>query len=153
MKKNYQKGFTLIELMIVIAILGILAAIAIPAYQDYSIRAKISEALVAAAPFKVAIGTYYETKSIFPVNRTQSGQGDIVTDYISGVTITTAGAVSIDINENETGVSSQTSDEMFLILEPVLRTGAIDWNCYASNTEDGSGNYINLIRFVPSGCR
>ena len=153
MKKNVQKGFTLIELMIVIAILGILASIAITAYQDYSIRARIGEALVATAPFKVALGTYFETTSRLPTSRTQSGQGNIITKYIEGVTITAAGIISIDIDEDETGVRSQTVDNMFLILEPVLQPGAIDWQCYASNVEDGSGDDINLSRFIPSGCR
>ena len=153
MKKSDQKGFTLIELMIVIAILGILASIAIPAYQDYSIRAKVSEALVTAAPYKVALGTYYEVNARFPSSRTESGQGDIVTDYVTGITVTAAGLISIAIDEDETGISSQTTDEMFLILEPTLRTGAIAWNCYARTAEDGSGNNINLSRFVPSGCR
>ena len=152
MKKDDQKGFTLIELMIVIAILGILASIAIPAYQDYSIRAKISEALVATAPFKVAFGTYYETTTNLPTNRSQSGQENITTKYITGVTIID-GFISIDINEGTTGVLGQTSDDMYLILEPVIGTGAIDWKCYASNAENGSGDDINLSRFVPSGCR
>ena len=151
--KNYgQKGFTLIELMIVIAILGILAAIAIPAYQGFSIRAKISEALVVSAPFKVAFGTYYETTSNRPANRTLAGQGDIISKYITGVTIID-GTISIDIDEVTTCIIAETSDDMYLILEPILGTGAIDWNCYASNAEDGSGNDINLYRYVPSGCR
>ena len=153
MKNNHQKGFTLIELMIVIAILGILASIAISAYQDYSIRAKVSEALVAAAPFKIAFGTYYETTSSLPTNRSEAGQGDIITKYITGVTITAGGIISIDIDEGTTGILAQTSDDMYLILQPIIGTGAIDWNCYANNAEDGSGDDINLSRFVPSGCR
>lgn len=130
-----------------------LASIAIPAYQDYSIRAKISESLVAAAPFKVAVGTFYETNSDLPRSRTESGQGNIITRYIEEVTITAAGFISININEDETGVSGQTADNMFVIVEPVLKTGAIAWKCYADNAVDGSGDNINLIRFIPSSCR
>lgn len=147
-----QTGFTLIELMIVIAILGILASIAIAAYQDYSIRAKVSEALVQTAPLKTAIGTHYWATSTFPANRSEAGQGNIVTKYITEITIIN-GTISVDVDEIETGISSQTSDSMFLIIEPVPVLGAITWNCYPNNAIDGSGDDINLSRFVPAGCR
>jgi len=152
-----QTGFTLIELMIVIAILGILASIAISAYQDYTIRSKVSEASQVMAPFTTAVGTYYWTNSAFPANRTASGQENVSTKYVSGITITSAGIltgiISVDINENATGVSSQTSDSMYLILTPEITQGAIDWVCSVSNTVDGTGDNLNLSRFVPTNCR
>ena len=72
MKRN-QAGFTLIELMIVIAILGILAAIAIPAYQDYSVRAKVSEAINVASPAKLAVAEFLSSEGTWPANRTEAG--------------------------------------------------------------------------------
>ena len=85
--KRTQAGFTLIELMIVIAILGILAAIAIPAYQDYSIRAKISEAINTASPAKLAVSEYYQSEGALPTNRTEAGTSDVVTNFVNELTV------------------------------------------------------------------
>ena len=68
-----QQGFTLIELMIVVAIIGILAAIAIPAYQDYTIRAKVTEAMGLASSAKTSVSEYRLSQSAFPANATQAG--------------------------------------------------------------------------------
>ncbi|MGZ5033842.1 MAG: pilin, partial [Usitatibacter sp.] len=68
--KKVQQGFTLIELMIVVAIIGILAAIAIPAYQDYTVRAKVTELINAAGVCKTSIAEYYQTKGVMPTNIT-----------------------------------------------------------------------------------
>jgi type IV pilus assembly protein PilA len=71
--KRVQQGFTLIELMIVIAIVGILAAVALPAYQDYTIRAKMSEALANAGEAKTTLAEYYQTNSILPIDAATAG--------------------------------------------------------------------------------
>lgn len=150
-----QMGFTLIELMIVIAILGILASIAISAYQDYTIRARVSEASQVVNPFTTAVGVYYWANSVLPANRTAVGQMDVNTKYVEGVTITATGRISVDVHEINTGVSSETADDMYIIFTPdvTASTGVIDWACTVSNTVDGTGPGTNLSRFVPSGCR
>jgi type IV pilus assembly protein PilA len=148
-----QSGFTLIELMIVIAILGIIAAIAIPAYQHYTIRAKISEAVRVINPLTAAIGVYYWSNSAFPTNLTDTGQSNIQTEYVEGVTILPSGLISIDVNEATTGVAAETVDEMYIIVRPQLSVGALEFECSVNNAQDGTGDSINLVMYAPSSCR
>ena len=103
MRKQIQKGFTLIELMIVVAIIGILAAIAIPAYQNYTIRAQVTEGLTLAGGWKAAVAEYYSQNGTFPTcSSTTGGAGCVAAagattgKYVSGVIVgPTAGQIVI----------------------------------------------------------
>src|SRR5687768_12939427 len=99
--KSVQKGFTLIELMIVVAIIGILAAIAIPAYQDYTIRAQVTEGLNLAGGVKAAISEFYAQNGTWPTSLTGNAVGELgftappQGKYVGGITLGTAGAIII----------------------------------------------------------
>src|SRR4249919_2519542 len=84
-----QQGFTLIELMVVVAIIGILAAIAIPAYQDYTIRAKISELVASASACKVSVTEYYQSQAAFPPAPTDKSAGcaDQQTKFVKSLSV------------------------------------------------------------------
>jgi type IV pilus assembly protein PilA len=90
--KKVQQGFTLIELMIVVAIIGILAAVAIPAYQDYTIRAKVSEVLVIASAARTSVAEYYLSTGDMPASTNQAGINDNAaqSDYVSGIAFATS---------------------------------------------------------------
>ena len=145
MKK--QQGFTLIELMIVVAIIGILAAIAIPAYQDYTIRAQVSEGLSLSSGAKAAVAEFYQDSGGWPTNNAQAGLSaptNIQGKYTLSVTVTTAASNAVvtvaygdEANTNLTGAT--------LILEGIDNTGAIEWDCRAGA--------VLVPKWLPSACR
>ena len=94
--RNIQKGFTLIELMIVVAIIGILAAIAIPAYQDYTIRAKVTELINAAGVCKTSVAEYYQAVGSFPTNQTKAGCSDVGTANSAPPIVAAGGLITVN---------------------------------------------------------
>ena len=143
--KKIQQGFTLIELMIVVAIVGILAAIALPAYQDYVIRSKMSEAEAAIAACKTSISEYFSTKNGLPANADQGGCSTTPTQYVASLAVDgTTGAITV-VSAN-TGAKAA---ECTLIMTPTFETGS---NASVTLWTGSSGSTCDA-KYLPSGFR
>jgi len=104
--RRLQKGFTLIELMIVVAIVGILAAIAIPAYKDYIARSKVSECAATIGACKTSVTEFYNTKNRLPSGAQSAGCSTNASQYCSSLDVDTAGRISSTVNAAATGAGS-----------------------------------------------
>ena len=141
MKK--QQGFTLIELMIVVAIIGILAAIAIPAYQDYTIRAQVSEGLNLSGGAKAAVSEFRMDTGRWATNNTIAGIATVPTDisgkYVVSVTVTN-GLIQVEYGND----AHTLLDPGNLQMSPLANTGSVEWVCKSTTIAD---------KHLPSACR
>ena len=141
-----HKGFTLIELMIVVAIIAILAAIAMSQYQDYVIRAQLSEGMSLADAVKTTIGDFYQNRGRFPSNNISAGltlPNTIQGNYVSQVSTTNGVITSTYGNRVNAAVFGATLD-----FSPTTHAGSIDWHCHK-----GSGSPTLEDRWLPKNCR
>ena len=148
MKKQLQQGFTLIELMIVVAIIGILAAIAIPAYQNYTIRAQVSEGMSLAGGVQTAMSEYYTNTGTWPTND-QGGipaATSITGNYVSKVTVS-GGKISIAYGQTKANTAIQ-SDILTFSAIATSTSGSIQWICGSST----AGTNIPK-QYLPSSCQ
>ena len=127
------KGFTLIELMIVVAIIGILAAIALPAYQDYTGKAQASEAVSLAAAAKTEIASFYQSEGNYPTATSTPKNTDLSVTGSYGTLAVTASTGVIVVTMNSTGVTSDLRGKKFT-MTPSIANGAFKWTCTSDLT-------------------
>jgi type IV pilus assembly protein PilA len=165
MKKAIQKGFTLIELMIVVAIIGILAAIAIPAYQDYTIRAQVTEGLNLMSDMKAGVAEWYAQEGSWPSSLIQlgisGGSGSKTGKYVSSIGLETGTLVATYGIQANSNIATKT-----LALAPKVSTnGDVIWVCGTREAPSGAGDPSSggstsaagrtdlLGKYLPATCR
>jgi type IV pilus assembly protein PilA len=169
-----QQGFTLIELMIVVAIIGILAAVAIPAYQDYTVRAKISEAVIAADSAKASISEAFQTDSLSGLTAAATTYNAIPvaeksSKYVDDITIvTTTGEITVKTAGTGSGLPTEAQGKTLVFTPNVQKAaitasslGSIDWACgsltHATATDRGLAAAQTAgtlpAKYAPAECR
>ena len=177
MKRSMQEGFTLIELMIVVAIIGILAAVALPAYQDYTVRAKVSEAVIAGTAPKGLLSEAFQTDGLAGMTAAATTFNNKVatekaTKYVSDITIdvtnaATIGAITVTLQGATSGLPTDAQGKSIIFTPNVNKVavlagarGAIDWACatttHATATTRGLGAALDgdlPAKYAPAECR
>ncbi len=139
-----QKGFTLIELMIVVAIIGILAAVAIPAYQDYTVRAKITEALSMASAAKTGVAEFWASEGGLPSTNASVGLPAAISingNSVRSVEVGAAGLITVTLTVTGLPANVQTDT---VLLRPTTQSGSVRWTCSGGSLE---------AKYRPSECR
>ena len=155
MKAQMQKGFTLIELMIVVAIIGILAAVALPAYQDYTVRAKMTEVINFATAGKNAVTEYFQSEGKLPTDNTTAGLGtatDLASTYVTSVTVADGVVTTVIKGTNNSALDTKSvaftpyqSNGTTAITTESTYSGPIVWKCEPSEAA--------MNKYFPSSCR
>jgi type IV pilus assembly protein PilA len=172
MFKKVQKGFTLIELMIVVAIIGILAAIAIPAYQNYTIRAQVTEGLSLADGWKTALSEFYSQNGVFPTTTTPTAAnasntvmyvaGASFGKYVSGITAA-GGTITVTYSNVSPYGANKILNGATLAIAPYLNTNNdIVWVCgsesvpggatLATNATSAAAGTTIATQYLPGAC-
>jgi len=145
LRQRISAGFTLIELMIVVAIIAILAAIAIPAYQDFLIRAQVAEGMSLASGAKSAVWDFVSNTGRFPPANQSAGLAkniSITGSYVSSVDVT-SGAVKV-LFQGPKANAHINGGGIYLLLSPTTHAGSITWTCATSTLDP---------KYLPSTCR
>lgn len=170
--RSVQKGFTLIELMIVVAIIGILAAVALPAYQDYTVRAKISEGIIAATSAKTLVSEAFQTDGKSGVNAAKAawdakGATEKSSKYVASIDIATdTGVITVTTAAAATSGLPADAAGKKIVFTPNVQgaalgttTGAIDWACATATHSTASTRQLTYTdgdlpaKYAPAECR